>query len=231
MTIPNDAEPLQWAVPASLEIPADPLQLRLDFYGETIIMFRMEEGVVNSRPVAAVDIAAAMSRDMTFSSGLLPPAALWWSRGRDGDRVALWRKPQLTRVAVQVEAFKAPERYHIPMPGLVFLCQSRRAPLVYAARRRPTQPEDQLFFCPTFNVFRGGMVCPGTHDFPAEVEKIPESFFQSLFSLTGDSAGRSQKHPRSMMALWKDLDGTKRYPMDDLMPCTTVGRVQDGRGL
>ena len=86
----NDPTPLQWALPRSLEVPPDQLQMRLDFFMDTIVMYQIEEGVTTSRPVSAVDIAAALTRKITFSSGLLPENALWWSRGRDGDRIALW---------------------------------------------------------------------------------------------------------------------------------------------
>lgn len=227
----NDPKPLQWALPDSLEIPPDELQLRLDFYGETIVMTRFEEGTITTRPISAVDVTTAMTREMTYSSGLLPAGALWWSRSRDGDRVALWRKPQLTRVAVRTKAFEEPERFHVPMPGLLFLCQSRRAPMVYATKRRPADLEDLLYKCPTFNVFGDGRVCPGTHDFPDDVELIPASFFQSLFSLTGDTQGRSLKHPKDMMALWQDLDGKKKYPVADLVPCGTVRSLQEERSV
>ncbi len=43
-----------------------------------------------------------------------------------------------------------------------------------------------------------GRVCPGSHRFPEEVGLIPESFFQSFFSLTGDTRNRSKKHPDNL---------------------------------
>ena len=62
---------------------------------------------------------------------------------------------------------------------------------------------------PAFNVFRDGRVCPGSHSFPDEVGLIPESFFQSYFSLTGDTRERSKRasgQPAGAMggARWKD---------------------------
>jgi len=226
----NDPMPLQWALPANLEVPPDELQLRLDFYSETIVMYRVEEGVMSSRPVSAVDIASAMTRDLVLTSGLLPADTLWWTRTREGNQIALWRKPQLTRLALQVEAFKPPERFHVPAPGLVFICHSRRPPLVYAAKRRPRSNEDMLYHAPFYNIFRDGRVCPGTHDFPEEPALIPSSFFESLFSLTGDTLDRSTRHPNSLQALWEELDGKKKYPLDDLKPWGPVSRAQEGRG-
>ena len=227
----TDPMPLQWALPSSLEVPPDKLQLRLDFYSETIVMHRIEEGVTTSRPVSAVDVAGAMTRDLVLTSGLLPADTLWWTRSREGSQVAIWRRPRLTRVALMTEAFKPPERFYIPTPGLVFICHSRRPPWVYAARRRPRSSEEMLYHAPYYNIFSDGRVCPGTHDFPEDPTLTPESFFQSLFSLTGDSRERSLSHPESLQALWKELDGTKKYPLEDLKPWGPVSKAQEGRGL
>ena len=65
---------------------------------------------------------------------------------------------------------------------------------------------------PAFNVFSDGRACPGSHTFPDEVGQIPESFFQSYFSGTGDSHNRSKKHPDNLHALWEELDGHDRIP-------------------
>ena len=118
------------------------------------------------------------------------------------------------------------------MPGLVFVCSPGRPPWVYAALNRPTGPEQHLFRAPAFNVFRDGRVCPGSHRFPEEVGLIPESFFQSYFSLTGDSRDRSKKHADNLQALWEEIDGKTEYPVEDLVPQCTVGQamaVSEGR--
>ena len=119
-----------------------------------------------------------------------------------------------------------------PPPGSGFPCRgwsssARRAasPWVYAATSRPTDAEQQLFRAPAFNVFRDGRVCPGSHRFPEEVGLIPESFFQSYFSLTGDSRDRSKKHPDNLQALWEEIDGQTEYPTEDLVPQCTVGQA------
>ena len=138
------------------------------------------------RTVSADEIANVFTRHLGFSSGLLPQEALWWSQGETGQVVVLWRPPQVWSVALQREAFKPPARLRLPMPGPVFVCSPGRPPWVYAALSRPTDPEQQLFRAPAFNVFRDGRVCPGSHRFPEEVGLIPESLFQSFFSLTGD---------------------------------------------
>ncbi len=166
---------------------------------------------------------------MGASSGLLPQDALWWNQGETGQVVALWRPPQVWPVALQREAFKPPARLRLPMPGLVFVCSPGRAPWVYAAQGRPTDADQMLYKMPAFNVFRDGRVCPGSHRFPEEVGLIPESFFQSYFSGTGDSKERSKKHPDNLHALWEEIDGKTEYPVED--PCSAVHGGPGHRGL
>ncbi len=215
-------------------MPRDPLRLQLEIYGETILMRGFEDDTTWVRTVSADGIANALTRHLGFSSGLLPEEALWWCQGETGRSVALWRPPQVWPVALQREAFKPPARLRLPMPGLVFVCSPARAPWVYAALSRPTDPDQQLYRMPAFNVFSDGRVCPGSHRFPEEVGQIPESFFRSFFSLTGDSRDRSKKHPDNLQALWEELDGKPQYPVEDLVPQCTVAHamaVSEGRRL
>ena len=222
----------QWSLPGPADMARDELQMQLEVYKETILLRGFESDSNWVRTVSADAIANVFTQHLGFSSGLLPQEALWWNQGETGRVVALWRPPQVWSVALQREAFKAPARLRLPMPGLVFVCSPGRAPWVYAATQRPTDPEQQLFRAPAFNVFRDGRVCPGSHRFPEEVGLIPEGFFQSFFSLTGDTRGRSKKHPDNLIALWEELDGKTEYPMEDLVPQCSVAHamaVSEGR--
>ena len=214
----------QWAVPASLDVPADRLKLRLDFYGQSVTMTTFEEHVDSTKMVSAMDVAHALSRELEISSGLLPKDALWWTNTPEGAVVAVWREPQVTKVALQTEYGKEPQRFTIPLPGLIFLCHQGKplAPYVFAAKKRPTKVTDPVFRAPTYNIFKDGRVCPGNHRFPTDAADVPDSFVRSFFSPTGDSAGRSKKHPKSLVNLWKHLNGKKRYPSDDLVKHGTV---------
>ena len=194
-------------------------------YAETVLLRGFEGDRTWVKTVSADEIANVFIRHLGFSSGLLPQDALWWNQGDTGQMVALWRPPQVWAVALQREAFQPPARLRLPMPGLVFVCSPGRAPWVYAARERPTNPEQQLYRAPAFNVFRDGRVCPGSHRFPEAVALIPESFFQSFFSLTGDTKERSKRHPDNLQDLWEELDGKADYPFEDLVPQCTVGHV------
>ena len=233
MTTTNDVDRTEWSLPVQADLPRDQLQVQLEVYGETILLRGFEADRNWVRTVSADEIANVFTRHLGFSSGLLPENALWWNQGETGQVVALWRPPQVWPVALQREAFQPPARLRLPMPGLVFVCSPGRAPWVYAALERPGNPEQQLYRAPAFNVFRDGRVCPGSHRFPEEVGRIPESFFQSFFSLTGDSQGRSKQHPDNLQALWEELDGKAEYPVEDLVLQCTVAQamaVSEGRG-
>ena len=222
----------QWSLPGPADVPRDELQMQLEVYKETILLRGFENDSTWVRTVSADAIANVFTQHLGFSSGLLPDETLWWCQGETGQVVALWRPPQVWSVALQREAFKSPARLRLPMPGLVFVCSPGRPPWVYAALGRPNDPEQHLFRAPAFNVFRDGRVCPGSHRFPEEVGLIPESFFQSYFSLNGDSRDRSKEHADNLQALWEEIDGQTEYPNEDLVPQCTVGQamaVSEGR--
>ena len=222
----------RWSLPDEMDVPRDELKIQLEVYEETVLLRGFEKGGGWVRPVSADGIANALTQHLGSSSGLLPENAVWWNQSETGQVVALWRPPRVWPVALQREAFKPPARLRLPMPGLVFVCSPGRAPWVYAAKTRPTDPEQQLYSAPAFNVFSDGRACPGSHTFPEEVGLIPESFFQSFFSLTGDTRERSKKHPDNLLALWEELDGKSKYPLQDLVPQCTVAQamaVSEGR--
>ena len=228
----SDANATEWSLPGPADTPRDDLQLQLEVYKETILLRGFDGDSAWVRTVSADVIANVFTQHLGFSSGLLPEDALWWNQGETGQVVALWRPPGVWPVALQREAFKPPARLRLPMPGLVFVCSPGRAPWVYATTNRPTDSGQQLFRAPAFNVFSDGRVCPGSHRFPEKVDLIPESFFQSFFSLTGDSRNRSKKHPDNLQALWEELDGKIAYPTEDLVPHCTVAHamsVSEGR--
>ena len=224
-TMPNPhASPYQRVLPRDLEVDGDPLLLRLDLHRESVVLHEYHDTVASSRLVSSLDVAHALARELDVDSGLLPPSTLWHIKTNNGARIALWREPQVWRVRLQEAYGKPPRRFRLPMPGLVFIClQGAQAPFVFAATERPKSADDQLFHCPTWNVFRNGRVCPGTHVFSRDPGRIPDEFFRSQFSPTGDSHGRSRQHPDDLLALWSELDRTATYPLDDLMPALRLG--------
>ena len=222
--LPSGLHGHQWALPEGVNVPPDEIKARLDFYGDSIIFYLMDGGVIKTKMVSARDVTLALLREVSMASGLLPPGALWWKQGREGQVIALWRPPKVWPVALQLEAFKPPRRFRLPMPGLIFLCTAGRPPRVYAAKKRPESIKQVIYHAPLFNVYQNGTTCAGTHQYPTDISEVPESFFTSFFTREAFQEGRSNKHPKDLLKLWEELDGRKRYPLKDLVP---IGHVED----
>lgn len=223
-----------WAVPDGLDgASPDILGLRLDFYSESVIMQKFDGGLTEVKTVSIGDVAEALTNQLDFSTGLLPPQTLWMTNTHAGRRYGFWVEPQVRALGLQLKAFEPPVFVNIPLPGLIFICLPARAPWVFATgAKRPTKPSDRVFHAPFYNVFDSGEVCPGNHKFPQAVANIPGSFFESFFSADADPAGRSKRHPHDVGGMWTEMEGKKRYPVRDLMPFGTVGdlmRLEVGR--
>ena len=227
MTTSTDTGFVHQANPDQMEIPLDKLRVQVEIYKENIIMRRFDGQTVQVTMISADDLANTFAQSVGYQSGILPPNTLWWKQRPSGQLVALWRPPGIWPAALQSEPLRPPERFNLPMPGLVFICSPGQAPWVLAARERPQSPQDTLYRMPAFNIFRDGRVCPGNHRFPQEVDQTPESFFKSFFSLTGDTHNRSHKHPKDLRALWEEIDDTQTYPLDDLVQQTTVAKAME----
>ena len=223
--VSREPQPLQWSLPEGLDIPPDELKLRLDFYSQAIVMHVIEDGAIYNRIVAAEDISRVLARQIGVSTGFLPPETIWWRQLPSGAEFAIWRRPQVTRIALQEEMFQPATRFTVPMPGLLFLCAAGRQPWVWAMKKRPTAPEDKLYQAPCYNVFSNGLTCAGTHHYGQDAGQIPDEFFTAFFSSTGDLGRRSQKHGTNMKALWEELDGKRKFPNDDLVEVGYLGDV------
>jgi hypothetical protein len=221
---------LKSALPQSLELPPDELQVRLDFFKDSVMLTSVDGQTRTTRMVSANDVALAMLREIPLSSGILPDGALWWAQGGRGPEVAIWRKPQVWKVALQEDLSRPAHRFALPMPGLVFVCRPAEPPRIYAAKERPKAKATKLYHAPLTNVYQDGFVCQGSHSFPRKVEDIPESFFTSFFSHAGMANGRSKKYPNNLMDLWREIDGKKRFPTNDLVYICTVREAMDYKG-
>ena len=218
-TTSSSQSPYRMALPPELGVEDDPLRLRLDFHGESVILHDYAGSVTRTRLVSALDVAHALARELNLGTGLLPPEALWWTKTSSGVRVAVWREPRVWTVRLRENYADKPRRLRLPMPGLVFVCMpGRQAPYVYSARSRPRSVSEQLYCCPTYNVFPTGRVCTGTHLFPTDPAKVPEAFFESYFSAGDTGRGKSASHPEDVGQLWAELKGQATYPLDDLVP-------------
>ena len=217
---------MRWALPGRTDLPRDVLKARINVYDESITVESVaQDGTVTIRMVDGHEVYSAFTKDMILQSGMLPHNTLWWTQGREGPKVAIWKPPSIRRVALMTEPFQPPKRFTLPMPGLIFLCSPNRTPWVFAAKKRPQRPDDIVYRAPTFNTFDSGRVCPGNHRFPTKPEDIPDSFFVSFFSQAGDMKNRSKKHPNDLTQLWEELDGMPKYPKGDLVKHGTVAQI------
>ena len=226
MTMANDVAYTGWSPPGPADLPKDELQAQLEVYSETILLRGFEGDRTWVRTVSADEIANVFTRHLGFASGLLPENALWWSQGRDradGGPVApptgLAGGPATGGVPASrpAPAAHAGAGLHLlPGTGALGLCRPGTA-------HRPgpaALPRPGLQRLPAT-----GGPAPAATASPKRWARIPESFFQSFFSLTGDTTERSKQHPDNLQALWEELDGRTDYPVEDLVPQCTVGRV------
>ena len=213
---------LEWAVPKALKIPTDPLQLRVDFHLQAVVVYAYNRDTTTRKIVSAMDIVHALASELTYTSGILPRNTIWWANTSAGPMYAIYEEPAVRKLAIQFEANKSPKRYSIPLPGCIFMCQPGHAPRVFAVKRRPVNPGDHIFHAPFPNMSSDGTSCAGTNAYPIEPGKIPESFWLSFFTAHGNLEKRSKKHSQNLIRLWEELEGQKKYPLDDLVQCGTV---------
>ena len=216
-----------WAVPKELGIPPDPLRLRLDFHHQATVMTIFRENSVITKPVDAMDVAHALASDLSFGTGLLPPDTIWWLNTRHGPVFALYVKPKIWKLALQRDIGKPPQRFTVPLPGLIFLCLPGQPPWCYAVKKQPTKETDIVFKAPLANIFEDGRSCTGSHKYPTRVADTVTSFFASFFSATADLQGRSVRFPKNVIDLWVFLDGKKGFPTEDLVKFGTIADLMN----
>lgn len=216
---------LSLAVPSQLELPPDPLRLRVDFHNQAVTLTSFAGDLAETKLVSALDVAHALAAELSYSTGILPENVLWWTNTADGPVTAIYEAPRTRRVALQVHFGKPANRLTIPLPGMVFLCSPGKAPFVYAVKARPTKSTDEVFHAPLCNVYETGGTCPGNHKYPTEVGQMVESFFVSFFTMGAHLNGRSKKYPNDVSLLWKWLDKKKEFPLDDLVRFGTIADI------
>ncbi len=216
---------VQWAIPSELEIPPDPLRLRLDFHHQAVVMTLFDPETEERKVVSAMDVSHALASELSFGTGLLPGNTLWWCNTRGGPIFALYEEPRVRKVALQEQAGRPPKRFTIPLPGLIFLCTPGKPPWVFAVKKRPTKITDIVYKAPLCNIYEDGRSCPGTHKYPVRVADIVNSFFISFFSTGLDVRHRSILFQDSVVDLWEYLDKKKKFPNADLVKHAQVKDV------
>jgi hypothetical protein len=226
--------PFQKALPG-LGITKDKLLLSLHLYEQSIVLqtHDLRDKAKAYRLIDAHDIANVLAGSLTFGTGILPGDekslnALWWSNSKNGPVTALWYPPGLRRLAVAKEKVE-PERYNIPLPGLIFLCRPGTPPWVYAVGRRPTGPKEKIYKAPFPNVYDAGNTCPGSQTYGQDIKTTPELFLNSFFTGALDQQ-RTRKYKGELLKMWRELEKkkAKEYPLSDLY---YQGTLQDLMGM
>lgn len=218
------------ALPAQGSLPRDELQAQINIYSETVNIKIFDKEITQIKMVNADDVADIFTRHLDFTSGVLPAGAIWWKQTSAGQVTAVWREPRIWQAALKNKPLEPARRFTIPMPGLLFIGMPNRAPWLFATKERPVRRSDSLYKAPAFNIFANGRTCQGNHRYPDRMEDVPESFFESFFTPEGDTQGRSKGEPRSLEALWEELDGEEEYPMEDLVRVCTVSEAMEIQG-
>ena len=63
----------QWVLPENVEVPSDELKVRLDFYGQSVVMYVVDKGIITTKMVSAQDVALALLRDIPLGSQAYSP--------------------------------------------------------------------------------------------------------------------------------------------------------------
>jgi PRTRC genetic system protein B len=188
--------------------------LQIDIFEHSIILTEFDERQtpVSCREVSPTDVAAALS-GLAFNTGLLPPNCLFYGREGSDEKIIIYLPPQ--RRVLQVKD----RMYDIPLPALVFVGHQVEYQ-VFAVKQRPTagNPRERLFHAPFPNVHKNGRICPGTVAFPScsSAHEAADLFLDSGFN-THITAGKSERHPEDVLALWEEIEGDDEFPAEDLI--------------
>jgi PRTRC genetic system protein B len=136
---------------------------------------------------------------------------------------SVWLRPGGVATLLLVQ----PERTSLlstPMPPLLLFANSNGALAVMAlaedARPGPAAP---LYHAPLPNINGRGSVCLGSTRLPSfdPLAGAPawDAFWGSAFS-SHQVSGKSKRHPGDVRLLLLELDGRKRFPLDDLLPAS-----------
>jgi PRTRC genetic system protein B len=204
--------------------------LTLTFYSFGILLRKATEQGMVEYPVAAEQVAQALSARLRFTTGLLTDDVLLVASEGVKQTIIGYRKPQKTGIFLEGSS----EALRVPLPGMVILRTTRgSAPeyQVFAVKTRPTALETPLYHVPLPNVFTHGAVCWGTVRLPAGGSAaLAEDWNTLLGTSFGNHAvgGKSKRYPQDVRRLLLELaaDNKRVYPKSDLLPIgKTLGQV------
>lgn len=231
------ATPLTSNGPILFEALQQPVYtLRFYSFGVTLEYTDPASGEQVSYAINPADLTGIFGKEsLGFSSGLLADDIIY--TGLQGGRQQLlsYRPPQVT--GIYLEGSDRPLR--VPLPGLLLYRAAghgghRPDHRLFAVQARPTALDEKLFHAPLPNVYSRGSICWGTVEqaaASAQVVSLAQDWAQFLGSTFGSHMvdGKSKQYPADIRQQFIALDaaGAEVYPLDDLVPATTVTTVRD----
>lgn len=188
---------------------------RLDCHESGLVLTRFNGKEITKAHVSGVQLLNIFRQNLETNTPLLPEGTVHFRNTKDGPVYTIWVKPRIWPVTVVTGAMSGIEQMRVPLPGLLFTCQGSRPPHIFAALERPQTGEDRIYKAPLLNCFEDGTSCPGNHVFPSQADKIPHSFFESRFS-PHQGNGMLTSHDDSILKLWRELDGKRKFPKESL---------------
>ena len=187
----------------------------LTIYPEATLLEKvLEDGSRIIHPISPADLAAVLNR-IPLSTGLLPHNSLFWRQVAGQELIAIYVPPR------QWRPIAGDRRYCLPMPGMVFLGCGREY-FVFAVKEKPKTPETSLYHLPVPNIDNEGRICLGQAPFPIAgrdtIHKALRLFMEGSQFNHDNSRHRCASFPENTLTLWDQLDGQKRFPLDELVP-------------
>jgi PRTRC genetic system protein B len=109
-----------------------------------------------------------------------------------------------------------------PHPPLLFRASATNLWIRALGRNERPTSGSKLYVAPYWNCYDTGVVCTGSMKIPESqspsvISEWEDSFFRSAFT---HAAGvtRHTRHPGGVLAMWKSLQGKRRFPPDYLFP-------------
>lgn len=202
-----------------------------------ILRRRTPNGAWTEYAVDPVQVAAALSTELSFCTGLLSEDILYYRLDGVLQTVVGYRKGQKT--GLYLEGSEEPLRIPLPPLLMVRTVTGQKQPRyqVFAVKRRPTTLNAPLFVAPLPNVYHTGNVCWGSVSLPDITLEETVSLASGWQVLLGTPFGnhsvarKSQAHPADIREHYLALAarGTRVYPRGDLIPANmTLAQVLGG---
>lgn len=194
--------------------PTDLDHVIISIYPEATILEKvLTDGSHIAHPISPADLAAQLNQ-IPLSTGLLPPNTLFWRQAGGMECLTIYVPPRRW----QTIAYE--RHYALPMPGMVFMGFGNQY-TVFAVKRKPQSADAILYHLPVPNVNGHGRICLGSAPFPTAgrdtIAAALTLFMEGSAFNHDNSQNRCRSFPENTLALWRQLDGKRKFPNSELV--------------